>query len=97
MTDTLEFEPEPSAFDHTAYIAHLPWRNGAFDQPYYRIYEWKKGWAFSRSDHPELGKFTGRTKKFQDALDACNEDFAKVARLHRWHEYMLANEPPGQL
>lgn len=46
-----------------------------------------------RPPHPLLGEFSGRFKNRKKAMQACADDFEKVARLQRWVEYMATHEP----
>ena len=96
MTDELEWREERSfvSLDGTGFVADLPWAT-AWDKSYYRVYSWKDGYAYSRPEHPLLGSFDGRLSTAKAAKKECAEDFAMVARLHRWQEYMKTNEPPG--
>lgn len=65
-----------------------------WNREYYRVYAWKGGWAYSRPEHPQLGRCEGQEDALDEAMDRCAEDFQKVARLQRWHRYMTLFEPP---
>lgn len=60
----------------------------------YVVFQWKEGFSFQRPDHPSLGEFAGHSETRDGAMRACASDFAKVARLRRWNEHMINNEPP---
>jgi hypothetical protein len=89
----LDWREEKSSMDIPTYVADVPWR-GLFEDPQYRVYSWKDGWAYSRPEHPILGKLDGRVADIHEAQRLCEEDFAKQQRLRHWREYMLTNEPP---
>lgn len=65
------------------------------DAEYYRVYQWRDGYAYSRPGHPSLGEFDGACPTRDEAMAACGEDYEVVARLKRWDAYMRSNEPPG--
>lgn len=94
---SLEWEPEESHHDDGGnYVAHLPWRRSEFlSSPYYRVYPWKDGWAYNRSEHPDLDKLNGWAQTLEAAKEACDQDFVVVARLHRWQLHMINQEPPS--
>lgn len=97
-TESLVWETEMdfNTGAQSAYFAHLPWRRGEFlASPYYRVYSWKGGWSFRRDQHPELPPLSGVAKTLKKAKTLCEEDFAVVARLHRWHLHMISHEPPS--
>jgi hypothetical protein len=65
---------------------------------YYHVHPNLRGtgyWA-ERPDHPILGPFVMEGMRDRDhAFEECARDYAKVARLIRWHSYMLTREPPS--
>lgn len=95
MTDlVLEWHERVVATDVTEYYAQTVWSR-AFNTDEYLVYSWKDGWAYSRPKHSLLGKLDGWVKDLGWAKRICQEDYATRQRLHRWHEYMINNEPPS--
>lgn len=82
-----------------AWVAEAPefrWLLNSFlDRDFYRVFRWKDGWDVSRPKHPLLPDLHGRYKARRDAMQICVNDYAVLARLHRWIEYMKQVEPPS--
>jgi hypothetical protein len=82
----------------------VPWHMPATDECYrghghriwYDTYKWKDGWRVKREDHPVLGPFDGGCPTLDAVKKACAVDYAKAARIQRWWDHMLTNEPPEQ-
>lgn len=78
-----------------SFDAALPWSRSFMRQPYYRVYTWKDAWSYERPNHPDLDALSGVASTLDEAKARCEADFIVVSRLHRWHLYMCANEPPA--
>jgi hypothetical protein len=95
--DELEFTPNPRGPVLGQKDSwHTTWDGVAgLDKQFYSVYPWKTGYAYSRPEHPVLGKFAGSADDRETAMNICAADFVEVARLQRWIEYMKTNEPPS--
>jgi hypothetical protein len=94
--DTLSFRRSESHHQGVCWIAKWPDYSG-WDKDYYQVYSWKGDWAFSRPEHPLLGRFRGATETTERAMVLCAQDYEKVCRLERWRKFMTDNEPPETL
>jgi hypothetical protein len=94
INDVLAFKRNryPTASDES-WHARYPFSKPFHDEGY-EVYQWKDGYAYSRPFYPQLGEFRGRADTAEEAMERCAEDFAMMARLRRWIEYMKNNEPP---
>jgi hypothetical protein len=93
--DTLTFKRDERAA-HESWGAQVEVLSQPFNPYRYLVYKWKDGWAVSRPKHPLLDDLDGVYRTRDYAMQACADDFAVIARLRRWQEYMKTHEPPEE-
>jgi len=95
-SDKLTFKRNMRPGPAETWAADVDELRGPFNPYRYLVYKWKKGWAVSRPKHPLLDDLDGVYSERDDAMQACADDFAIVARVRRWHEYIKTHEPPQE-